>query len=61
MICLDCKCALRTTDTANFDDAINTFRRKKCPQCGRIYYTKEVMVNSREGLKRFRLKSQKYN
>lgn len=67
MICINCLSKfgttykLQTTDTANFEDKISTYRRKKCPKCGRTYYTKEVLISDDEGRLKFRLKARKYD
>lgn len=60
MVCIKCRETLKTVDVFNTKESTNTFRRKKCPGCGKVYYTKEYIIDEEKGRQQFRIKSTKY-
>ena len=59
MNCLVCNNEkLKTQDTFTRNNV--TYRRKKCPKCDAVYYTRETFIDDLEGRQKFRFKLKQY-
>ena len=43
MICADCKIKTKVDSTAKSKYVLEVYRRRACPNCGKVFYTREVI------------------